>query len=44
MKTFISGIAGIVAGLLLSVKIEWATGKCMAYHYDKLFHPEYIQK
>lgn len=43
MKTFIGGIAGIIVGFLLSVKIEWKTGKCMAYHYDKIFHPKYFK-
>ena len=43
MKTFISCIAGIAGGLFLSVCIELKTGRCMAYHYDKVFHPNYIQ-
>ena len=44
MKTLAGGIVGIVGGLLLSVLIELGTGRCMAYHYDKVFHPDYIQE
>lgn len=44
MKTIVGGVACIIVGLLLSVKIELWTGRCTAYYYDKVFHPEYIQE
>ena len=43
MKAVICGVAGVIAGLLLSVRIEFKTGRCMAYHYDRAFHPEYFK-
>ena len=46
MKTIISGIIGLAGGLILAVpilvQVEFKTGRCIAYHYDKVFHPEYI--
>lgn len=46
MKTIISGIIGLAGGLILAVpilvQVEFKTGRCIAYHYDKVFHPEWI--
>lgn len=46
MKTIASGIIGLVGGLILAVpilvQVELRTGRCIAYHYDKAFHPEFV--
>ena len=46
MKTVVSGIIGLVSGLVLAVpilvQVELRTGRCIAYHYDKAFHPEFV--
>ena len=46
MRTIIGGVIGLVGGLILAVpilvRVEFKTGRCIAYHYDKALHPKYI--
>lgn len=46
MKPIVSGILGLIGGIILAVpilvQVELKTHRCIAYHYDKVFHPEWV--